>query len=465
MQTFLFYDIETTGLNKAFDQVLDFAAIRTDHALNEINRYELKIKLNPDVVPSPKAMITHHMSLNDIANGIPEFDAIKQIHQWMNESGTISMGYNTLGFDDEFLRFSFYRNLLSPYTHQYANQCSRMDLYPMTVMYFLFKNHLLNWPELNGKISLKLEQLNLANSLAQGQAHHAMVDVEATLALAKHFRKEQEMWDYLLGYFNKKNDLERLQSLQHSISLLFDGFIGGEHYFHCPVIFLGNHRHYKNQSLWLRLDSEILSQTTLDTIKETTSVINKKPGEPSFILPMKDRFAQYLTSARKSLAEDNKKWLDQHPEIFSAIAAYHMDFTYPVYPADAQASLYLNGFWSFDEEKFCRTFHTAPPKEKARLTEYSSNPVLRTLALRLLGRHYPETLLPQQTEQFKQYMEQINPPHPDNALIDYQGKKRLTPGIALQEISELRLSNSLNPIQLGLLNDLETYLKTQFKNH
>jgi exodeoxyribonuclease-1 len=58
MQTYLFYDIETTGLNKAFDQVLQFAAIRTDLNLQEIERYELNIKLNPDTIPAPRAIIT-----------------------------------------------------------------------------------------------------------------------------------------------------------------------------------------------------------------------------------------------------------------------------------------------------------------------------------------------------------------------------------------------------------------------
>jgi exodeoxyribonuclease I len=33
--TFLFYDTETSGLNRAFDQILEFAAIRTDLKLNE----------------------------------------------------------------------------------------------------------------------------------------------------------------------------------------------------------------------------------------------------------------------------------------------------------------------------------------------------------------------------------------------------------------------------------------------
>ena len=44
-KTYLFYDIESTGLCKAFDQVLQFAAIRTDTDLNEIERHEFLIKL------------------------------------------------------------------------------------------------------------------------------------------------------------------------------------------------------------------------------------------------------------------------------------------------------------------------------------------------------------------------------------------------------------------------------------
>ncbi|MCK5420273.1 MAG: exodeoxyribonuclease I, partial [Desulfobacterales bacterium] len=56
-KTYLFYDIETTGLNKAFDQVLQFAAFRTDRQLNEIDRYTIKVQLRPDVIPSPGAII------------------------------------------------------------------------------------------------------------------------------------------------------------------------------------------------------------------------------------------------------------------------------------------------------------------------------------------------------------------------------------------------------------------------
>ncbi|MDF2690695.1 MAG: exonuclease, partial [Gammaproteobacteria bacterium] len=247
MTTLLFYDIESSGLNKCFDQVLQFAAIRTDLELNEIDRHEIYVKLNPDVIPSPYASITHHVSIADTEQGLSEFEAIQKIHALLNTPGTISLGYNTLGFDDEFLRFSFYRNLLNPYSHQFANECKRMDLYPMAIMYQLFKSEVLNWPSLNGQISLKLDQLSPANNLASGPAHTAIVDVEATVELAKRFKKNQKMWDYLCAHFDKNTDQAREKKLAPAwtgpnaplLGLMFFGKFGSQAAYHAPVLSLG----------------------------------------------------------------------------------------------------------------------------------------------------------------------------------------------------------------------------------
>ncbi len=460
MNTYLFYDIETTGLSKAFDQVLHFAAIRTDHSLNELERHEIKIKLNPDVIPSPAAMITHHMGLKEIAEGMNELDGIKQIHHWLNLPGTISLGYNTLRFDDEFLRFSFFRNLLPPYTHQYANRCGRMDLYPMAVMYFLFKNTVLKWPIINGKPSFKLADISTENQLAEGRAHHAMVDVEATLALARLLFKEREMWDYLIGYFNKEQDQARLRDLQNAPALMIDSIFGSEKCYQSPVLFLGTHQYYKNQLLWLRLDSEELTKITPDTVSEAF-VVHKKIGEPSFILPFKERFLTHLSPERRALSESNKQWLAEHPDIFSQLRTYHAGYQYPIYPeTDVAASLYLNGFWNYAEENFCRTFHISSHSQKAKLIEQVQNPRLKMLALRILGKHYPEMLTADQTEQFADYMKKISSADDNEILIDYQGKKRLTPRTALNEIEELRKNSKLTPTQLKLLDELEHYLQS-----
>ena len=54
--SFVFYDTETTGTNTAFDQILQFGAIKTDYELNELDRFEIRCRLLPYVVPSPGAM-------------------------------------------------------------------------------------------------------------------------------------------------------------------------------------------------------------------------------------------------------------------------------------------------------------------------------------------------------------------------------------------------------------------------
>src|SRR5580704_632719 len=54
--SFVFYDTETTGKNKVFDQILQFAAIRTDEDFKEVDQLNVRCRLLPHIVPSPEAM-------------------------------------------------------------------------------------------------------------------------------------------------------------------------------------------------------------------------------------------------------------------------------------------------------------------------------------------------------------------------------------------------------------------------
>jgi hypothetical protein len=71
---FTFYDVETTGLNKRFDQILQFAALRTDVDLIETDRFETRSRLMPQVIPSPKAL---HLTGTSLADAT---DASRQSH-------------------------------------------------------------------------------------------------------------------------------------------------------------------------------------------------------------------------------------------------------------------------------------------------------------------------------------------------------------------------------------------------
>lgn len=459
--TYLFYDIETTGLNKCFDQVLQFAAIRTDFQLSELERHFIPIRLNPDVVPSPSAITTHRITLQEIQAGKSEIEAICEIHRLLNTPGTISLGYNTLDFDDEFLRFSFYRNLLPPYTHQYANKCRRMDLYPITVMYYLFKHNAIKWPIIDGKVTMKLEHLSNLNQLSQGRAHNAMVDVEATLSLAKKFIQYKNMWEYTIGYFDKNEDIRRSQQLPISFetkymafreALLINGNLGSASLYQAPVLSIGQHQHYKNQSLWLRLDSEILQSTHANTIAQTTVAIRKRLGEQPILLPPLKRFLAHLSPQRQTLASNNKAWLQSHPDILQLICDYHQHYQYPkIKNIDPDAALYELNFPTSHEECLFQRFHLAEPESKENIAMQFPNPIRQKQAMRILARHYPEVLSKELSQQFSKYLH--------DSAIDYRGQQRLTPELALQEIELLKDKNNLDDEQVNLLQELRDYLK------
>ncbi|MEE9536714.1 MAG: exonuclease domain-containing protein [Desulfobacterales bacterium] len=471
-KTYLFYDIETTGLNKAFDQVLRFAAIRTDRQLNEIERYTIKIQLRPDVIPSPGAIITNRLSIEDLTNGLHEFEAIRQIHQIMNTPDTIGLGYNTLGFDDEFLRFSFHRNLLPPYTHQFRHGCRRMDLLPMAVMFWLYRKEVITWPQINGKPSLKLEHLRETNQLTAGPSHDAAVDVGATMELTRRFIRDRQMWDYLLGYFEKETDAHRVDEIpnsfqsalgEHRKGLMVSSEYGPQLMYQVPVLSIGNSIPYSNQTLWLRLDLPALKETKANTIDDSTWIVRKRYGEPGIILPPHQRYWKFLSAERKTIVSENLKWLQSNPAIFQQIVSYHRDYSYPFIPnLDPEAALYQIGFFTRSDEKLFKEFQTAQIEEKERIINRLSSEDARTLAKRLLCRNYPKNLPENITKEFEAYLRRVNPLHEDEAIVDYKGEPRLTPSVALAEIKRLKKSARLDNHQGELLDDLKKYIKINF---
>lgn len=453
--TFLFYDIETTGLNKCFDQVLQFAAIRTDLELNELSRHEIRIKLNSDIIPSPYAIITHHIGYNAMQQGDNEYVAMQKIHALLNEPGTLSLGYNTLGFDDEFLRFSFYRNLLPPYTHQYANRCGRLDIYPITVLYYLFKRDILNWPNIDNKISLKLEAISAKNNLMTGNAHDAMVDVEATLRLAKKLKKETKIWEYALGYFDKRTDIERGDKLPIAFEtddrlfrrgLIVNGKVGATNNFIIPVLSLGQHKHYKNQTLWLRLDDPNLLTVTQHTIAEHTRVTRKKMGEAELLLPPETRYMQHISPERLTLAEHAVQRLLSDSTLLHAIANYHQHYKYPNIPhVDIDAALYTMPFPTPQEEAAFRDFHKAKAQDKLDIAQRFPNKKRYEQALRIMARHYPQFVPEAQLSEFNEYK--------NAAAIDFRGESKMTQHMLQQQLQELQ-QKELSPEQLALLNEI-----------
>jgi exodeoxyribonuclease-1 len=468
MNTYIFYDLETTGLNRAFDQILQFAAIRTDGGLQELERHNLQTKLRPDIVPSPSAMITNRISPKDAAQGMSEYKAVAEIHQILNTPETVSVGYNNLGFDDEFIRFSFYRNLFSPYTHQYSRGCRRMDILPMAVLFFLYKPEILSWPEVDGKAVLQLEAIAKRNDLVSGQSHEAMVDTEATLNLARVFRQESEMWDYICGFFFKQTDLQRQEKLPvvmesewgpHKKGLMTGAVFGPENGYQIPVLGLGKSIPYNNQTLWLRLDLESICRTEAENIAETTRVIRKRAGEPAFILPPLPRFTGRIAAERMQMAAENVRWLEGHPQGFSEIIRYYKEYEYPIIPdIDADSALYQVGFLNRKDQENIDCFHTEDLPGKIKRIGTFSKAETRALARRLIWRNFKNHRDDQMEEDRRRYFAGLHPENENDAYRDYRGESRRTVRKAFLEIEDIRRRNGIDQQQAKILSELEVYL-------
>ena len=468
-ETFLFYDIETTGLSRAFDQILEFAAIRTDLELNEIDRFTAKIRLRPDVIPSAAAILVTRLRIADCLSGRCEYDAMRDIHAQLNRPGTVSIGYNSIGFDDEFLRFGFHRNLLPPYTHQFANGCRRMDLLPITLTYWLYRREVLKWPEPNGRASLKLDDIGALNGLFSGPSHQAIRDVEAALRLARLLAREERMWRYLEGCFRTDIDARRMEELpvavssasgDHRLAVLVAGEFGTRLRFQAPVISLGHSIPYPKQSLWLRLDQPDLRGCREESLAACTWVARKRAGEPGILLPPTERYLEPIGPERRRQMQANLDWLRSQPALFARIADHHRHFRYAFIPdLDPDASLYQTGFWSRPDEALCRAFHAASTAEKMAMADRFASPEARILAQRILFRNFDEGLTPELTRARSRHHQRVSSATP---MTDVAGTPRTTPQVGAAEILRLRESPEVDEAGRRLLNELYDYITQRF---
>ncbi|MFS2047787.1 exodeoxyribonuclease I [Variovorax sp. Varisp41] len=206
-QTFLWHDYETFGAVPRRDRPSQFAAIRTDAALNEIGEpLMIYCKPAPDYLPSPEAtLITGITPQLCLERGLPEHEFAAQVERAFSQPGTIGVGYNTIRFDDEVTRFLFWRNLIDPYAREWQNECGRWDLLDVVRLTYALRPDGIQWPKKeDGSASFKLEDLAKANGLLHESAHDALSDVRATIALARLIRNTQpKLFDFAFALHRK----------------------------------------------------------------------------------------------------------------------------------------------------------------------------------------------------------------------------------------------------------------------
>lgn len=429
--TFLWHDYETFGISPKLDRPSQFAAIRTDAELNEIGEpWMVYCHPAPDCLPSPESCLITGITPQLCAEkGVPEQAFAQRIEAELALPGTIGVGYNTIGFDDEFTRYLLWRNLMDPYAREWQNGCGRWDLLDVVRLTYALRPEGIVWPtKPDGRASFKLEDLTRANGIAHESAHDALSDVRATIALARLIRQHQpKLFDFALGLHRKDRVAAELglpttaqtaKPFVH-VSGLFPPEQG------CMAVMwpLASHPTNRNELLaWnLAHDPRQLIDLTPDQIRQR--LFARKDDLPAGVsrLPLKSvhlnkspMVVGHLRTVRPEIAQkwgldldvamQNAQHAAQLPDL-SAVWQAVYERAPTTHRPDPEHDLY-GGFVGDADRRRLQTLRSTPPTDAAWQRHTFDDERLHTLVFRYRARNFPDTLLPEERTTWQAYCQQ-----------------------------------------------------------
>jgi exodeoxyribonuclease-1 len=434
------YDFETFGIDPRYDRLSQFAGIRTDEALNIISDpLTLYCKPADDCLPDPYAcMITGITPQKALADGINEAEFISAIHQEFSKPGTCVAGFNNIRFDDEFTRNALYRNFFNPYAHEWQNGNSRWDIIDTVRLTRALRPAGINWPEQDGRPSIRLELLTAENNIKHEAAHDAMSDVYATIAVAKLIRdKQPRLYDYIYR-LRKKNEVSKLINLRtHEAILHVSSRYSAERGAIAMVMPICQHPVNKNGYIVYDLnvhpeeffdaDSDEMAARLYTPAKELPDGVKRIPLKQIHInkcpvvvpLTTMDSDAAKRLDIDINVCQQHRELILQHIDDFTAktIAVFKGNEFPEISDPDGQ--LYSGGFFSRDDSQRIDTIRNTAIDDLADLQFNFDDNRLEEMLFRYRARNYPETLNTDEIKQWNTYRhDKFNNPATSNRTMN-----------------------------------------------
>ena len=63
---YVFYDFETSGSNKDFDQILQIGAVLADEGFQVKDKINISCRLKKDIIPAPEALLINKISIDEL---------------------------------------------------------------------------------------------------------------------------------------------------------------------------------------------------------------------------------------------------------------------------------------------------------------------------------------------------------------------------------------------------------------
>ena len=421
--TFLFHDYETFGTSPSLDRPAQFAALRTDENFNVIGEPEVfYCKPADDYLPQPEAvLITGITPQEALAKGDNEAEFARRIHSLFTVPKTCVVGYNNVRFDDEVTRNIFYRNFYDPYGWSWQNDNSRWDLLDVMRACYALRPDGIVWPEnSDGLPSFRLEHLTAANGIEHSNAHDAMADVYATIAMAQLVKTRQpRLFDYLYSYRGKHKlttliDIPQMKPLVH-ISGMFGAWRGNTSW----VAPLAWHPENRNAVIVADLAGDIspLLELDADALRERLytpkAALGDDPAAPIKLIHLNK--CPVLAQANTLRPEDaerlgidrqhclaNLKLLRDTPQVREKVVALFADAP-PFPPSDNVDAQLYDGFFSDADRAGMRIILQTPPQNLPALDITFADKRIEKLLFNYRARNFPGTLDEAEQQRWLQY--------------------------------------------------------------
>ncbi len=417
MKTFLWYDLETFGLNPHYDRIAQAAFIRTDMELREVGEPEvLYAKLSPDYLPSPDSCLVTGITPDEVnSKGIPEAELIERLRSEFMVPDTIAVGYNSINFDDEVIRTTLYRNLYDPFEREYRNRCSRWDIINLVRatrdlrpegIVFETKN-----PE-TGTCSFRLTDLTEENGINQEGAHDALVDVRATIAVARLIKEKQpKLFSWALSHRSKREIAAEIKVLNHIPFLhtcpLFASERGNTHPL-LPLFFEAE----KSSALYC-FDLTFPVPESVEGPYQETGIMRLMINRSPFIAPI----SVLTPECEKRLGFTRGEIFDKASKaiaspVFSKEAILAAKEPFAEGPQDPDLTMY-SSFPSDHDKGVMASIRAMKPEEKLTKGEHLfEDDKYHKLLWRQVARNWPEALPEKDRESWRNFcaLRLINPP-------------------------------------------------------
>ena len=424
--TFSFYwhDYETWGADPRRDRPAQFAGLRTDADLNPIGEpLVIYCKPSNDILPQPEAcMVTGISPQKALSEGVNEAGFIARIHEELSAPDTCGVGYNSIRFDDEFTRYTLYRNFFDPYAREWQNGCSRWDIIDMVRLTHALRPEGIEWPQdERGVTSFRLERLTEANGIAHESAHDALSDVQATIAMAGLIKQRQpRLFDYVFSGRDKQTLGQRLNLQQREAVLHVSSMYPAERGCIAMVMPLAKHPGNPNGVIvydlcqdpgpLLELDVDEIHKRLFTPSAELPEGVERIPlktvhlNKCPVVVPMNTLTPEAAErwSVDLSQGERHRQRLLAHGELAKKLEAVHQRTQFePV--SDPDQALYSGGFFSRDDRQRMQRILQTPPSELGNFPPVFDDARLPEMLFRYRARNWPESLGAEERSRWEEY--------------------------------------------------------------